>query len=163
MKFEFSLEDKTELKKPHILLASWFGCGYMNPAPGTWGSLGALPFGLLLFVFGGVYALMLGVIIVTTIGLWAAQKFDEEQDSHDSKTIVIDEVAGMWIALIPAGLNPILILIAFLAFRAFDITKPFPVCYFDKDIKGSAGVMGDDLVAGIMAMIVTAAIGWLVF
>lgn len=151
MKIRFHIPENLDRRKPHVWLASWFGCGFLSPAPGTWGSLGALPFGLLILAIGGIYGLIAGIIIVTLIGLWAADKFDKDMDGHDSKMIVIDEVAGMWIALLPAGFDPMLILVAFIGFRAFDITKPWPACYFDKSVKGAAGVMGDDLVAGVMA------------
>lgn len=159
----FSVPENIDKNKPHVLLATWFCCGFVNPAPGTWGSLGAIPFALIIYFFGGTIALLFATLIVITIGLWAAQKFDEDNENHDSKMIVIDEVAGQWVALLPAALNPLLILVAFVAFRAFDIIKPFPVNIFDRDIKGSAGVMGDDLVAGFMAFLVVAALRWLVF
>ncbi len=96
---------------------------------------------------------MAGIVIVTILGFWAAKKFDEEQNSHDSKMIVIDEVAGQWIALIPAGLDPVSIVLSFSLFRLFDILKPWPVSHFDKNVKGAAGVMGDDIVAGLLAML----------
>lgn len=156
----FSVPENIDLKSPHILLASWFGCGFISPAPGTWGSLGAIPFALIISFFGGTSALLFFTILIITIGLWAAQKFDEATGEEDSKMIVIDEVAGQWIALLPAGFNPILIILAFLAFRGFDIFKPFPVNTFDQNIKGSAGVMGDDLVAGFMAFLCVWLLGY---
>ncbi len=93
----------------------------------------------------------IAVFIIAIIGLWAADLFDKDMDGHDSKMIVIDEVAGQWIALIPAALNPYLIIVAFIAFRFFDILKLWPVSFFDKKVKGAAGVMGDDIVAGLYA------------
>ncbi len=150
----FHIPKELDKKKPFVWLASWFGCGFISPAPGTWGSLGALPFGVLIFYLGGISALFWAVIIVTLIGLWAADKFDKALDGHDSKMIVIDEVAGQWLALIPAALNPFLIILSFIAFRFFDILKPWPVSYFDKKVPGAAGVMGDDIVAGLMACVV---------
>lgn len=163
MKLKFSVPENIDKSRPHIILATWLYSGFMNPAPGTWGSLAALPFGALIFYLGGASGLLFAVIAVTTIGLWAAQKYDEDAEGHDSKMIVIDEVAGQWLAMVAAGLNPTLILLAFIFFRVFDITKPFPVYIFDQKIKGSAGVMGDDLVAGFMAFICVAAVGWLMF
>ena len=74
-------------------------------------------------------------------------------DGHDSKMIVIDEVAGQWIALLPAALNPALILIAFILFRFFDILKPWPISFIDKKVPGALGVMGDDIIAGLFAAI----------
>lgn len=151
MKLGFEIPDKLNRRKAFVWLAAWFGCGFIKPAPGTWGSLGALPFGVALLMLGGVNFLITGIIVITAIGLWSAHKFDTAMDGHDSKMIVIDEVAGQWIALIPCALNPILILIAFISFRFFDILKPYPISIIDKQVKGAAGVMGDDLVAGLFA------------
>ncbi len=147
-----------DLKKPHNLIATWFGCGLMRKAPGTWGSLGALPFGIAIYYYGGAYALEFCIIISFFIGLWAAKEFDGEHGTHDSKMIVIDEVSGQWLAMLPAlmftGYNPALLVLSFGAFRFFDILKPWPVSYFDKKVGGALGVMGDDIIAGIFAAIV---------
>ncbi|GJL84809.1 MAG: phosphatidylglycerophosphatase A [Micavibrio sp.] len=149
--------NKKDIRQPYILLATWFGFGFVPKAPGTWGSAMAIPPGLLLLMLGGVPVLLIGIVIITALGFWAAKKFDEAYGTHDSKMIVIDEVAGQWIALIPvltaSGLNPILTLLAFGLFRLFDITKPWPASHFDKKIEGPLGVMGDDIVAGIMALL----------
>ena len=140
-------------KNPAIILATWFGCGLMKPAPGTWGTLGALPFGVFMLVFGGWPALLAGVIIISAVGYWAAAKYEELSGTHDSSSIVIDEVAGMWIALLPAALNPISAALAFLLFRAFDILKPWPVGWADKKLPGALGVMADDILAGAIAAV----------
>ena len=158
MKLNYKVPKQLDQKKLYVWLASWFGCGFINPAPGTWGSLGALPFGVVIFALSGAYGLGFAAFIITTIGLWAADKFDKAMDGHDSKMIVIDEVAGQWIALIPAALNPFLIILAFILFRFFDILKPWPICFIDKKVKGAAGVMGDDIVAGFFAAIILIAI-----
>lgn len=150
---KFNIPEQLNTKKPHTWLASWFGFGFLSPAPGTWGSLGALPFGILIYALGGEIYLLCAAVIITIIGLWAADRFDKDMGGHDSKMIVIDEVAGQWIALIPAALNPFLIIIAFITFRFFDILKPWPIGYIDKHVKGAAGVMFDDVVAGIFAAI----------
>ncbi len=147
----FEIPEKLDRKHPATWIASWFGCGFMNPAPGTWGSLGALPFGIAISALTGTYGLGIAALIIIVIGIWAADKFDKAMDGHDSKMIVIDEVAGQWIALIPAALNPTLIIIAFISFRFFDILKPWPICLLDKKIKGAWGVMSDDVVAGFFA------------
>lgn len=142
-------------KHPSTWLATWFGCGLMPKAPGTWGSLGALPVGLALFHFMGFWNFMIGIILVTLIGYWAADRYDKASGSHDNKAIVIDEVAGQWIALLPVlhfvGISPLLILCAFVLFRIFDVLKPWPVSFFDKKIGGALGVMGDDVIAGLYA------------
>ncbi|PCI56335.1 MAG: phosphatidylglycerophosphatase A [Alphaproteobacteria bacterium] len=153
MKFNYKVPGQLDTKEPYVWLASWFGCGFINPAPGTWGSLGALPFGIILYMVCGAYGLAVAAFIITLVGLWSADKFDKAMDGHDSKMIVIDEVAGQWIALIPAALNPILILFAFILFRFFDILKPWPISFIDKKVPGALGVMGDDILAGLFAAI----------
>ncbi len=146
---------KLDLKQPYIWLATWFGCGFMKPAPGTWGSLGALPFGIILFGVTGLWGFILGIVLVSLIGYWASEQFEKATGTHDSKMIVIDEVAGQWIALLPVlhfmGLNFVYIVLAFGLFRFFDITKPWPASYFDKELPGALGVMGDDIIAGLFA------------
>lgn len=151
MKINFHIPKKLNRNEHFVWLASWFGCGFINPAPGTWGSLGAIPLGLAIYFFSGPYGLAVASILVSLAGLWAAAKFDKAMGGKDSKMIVIDEVAGQWIALIPAALNPVLILIAFIAFRFFDILKPWPISFFDEKVDGAVGVMGDDIVAGAFA------------
>lgn len=143
-------------KDPAIWLATWFGCGLMRPAPGTWGTLGGLPVGVLIYAAGGWMALAAAVIAVCAAGYWAAGRFEEQTGEHDSGAIVIDEVAGVWIALIPAGLSIPYVVAAFLLFRFFDILKPWPVSWADKKLPGALGVMADDIIAGIFAALMIA-------
>lgn len=149
-----------DFKKPYVWVATWFGFGLFKPAPGTWGSFAAIPFGVLLFKVFGFLGLIAGIILVTIVGVWASREFDAAMGGHDNKMIVIDEVAGQWIALIPAGvlfgMHPGAVFVAFILFRAFDILKPWPIGAIDKKVEGAWGVMGDDLVAGIMAAAVLA-------
>lgn len=153
---------KLNMRSWYVWAATWFGSGFMRPAPGTWGSLAALPFGLLIIAFGNIYILILATLFVTWLGLKASARFEADTGIHDSKMIVIDEVAGQWLALIPivlfvsleAPYFPVYIMLAFLFFRLFDITKPWPASYFDKSVDGPAGVMFDDIVAGVYAAIV---------
>lgn len=134
-----------------FLLATWFGSGYLKPAPGTWGTLAGLPFAVLTLYVFGISGLLIFIILTFAIGLWSGQIFGKASGNHDDSRIVIDEVCGMGIALIPAGLNPVLICAAFVFFRLFDIRKPFPVSYFDKRDHTIFGVMMDDVVAGVYA------------
>ncbi len=136
---------------PAVWLATWFGCGLMRPAPGTWGTLGALPFGIIMMLFGGWPVLVVGIIAVSAAGYWAAERYEKLSGRHDASEIVIDEVAGVWIALLPAALNPLSVAFAFLLFRAFDILKPWPVGWADKKLPGALGVMADDLLAGVLS------------
>ena len=141
-------------KDPAIWLATWFGCGLMRPAPGTWGTLGGLPIGVLIYAMGGWVALSIAVVLVSLVGYWAAGRFETQTGEHDNGAIVIDEVAGVWIALIPAGLSIPYVIAAFLLFRFFDILKPWPVSWADKKLPGALGVMVDDIIAGIFAALV---------
>lgn len=145
------------LKDPAILLATWFGFGFMKPAPGTWGSAAAIPVGIIVFGTGGLVALIFAIFLVTAAGVWAAERFGKVSGTHDNGMIVIDEVTGQWIALLPAlylsGPDPLWIGLSFLLFRAFDILKPWPVSWLDKRVKGGLGVMADDLAAGALAAI----------
>lgn len=144
---------KVNFKDPAIWLATWFGCGLMRPAPGTWGTIGALPFGILLFAWGGIPLLAVAIIGVCVAGYWAAGRFERQSGEHDSGAIVIDEVAGMWIALLPTALDISLVVAAFLLFRIFDILKPWPISWADKKLPGAVGVMADDIIAGIFAAV----------
>lgn len=144
---------KLDFKNPATWVATWFGCGLMRPAPGTWGTLGALPFGLILLALGGKIALLIGIIAVIPLGLWASDKFEKMTGTHDNSMIVIDEVAGLWITLLATTFTPISILLAFVLFRFFDILKPWPIRWLDRNLKGAAGVMLDDIAAGKFAAI----------
>lgn len=146
------LPPNLEFKSPQTLLATWFGCGLMRPAPGTWGSLGALPFGMIFLVLGGSTLLGLAAIILFPLGILATKAvLAGSGGDSDPQIVVVDEVVGQWIALIPAALSPVSVLLAFALFRAFDALKPWPVSYFDRKVPGAWGVMLDDVAAGILA------------
>jgi phosphatidylglycerophosphatase A len=138
---------------PSSLLATWFGAGLLPRAPGTWGSLAALPFGVALFWLSGPLGLLGATLAVFLIGLWAAHRYEQGAAIKDPGAIVIDEVAGQWLALIPAGLDPLGVLLAFVLFRVFDVAKPWPVGWADRHLKGAFGVMADDIIAGIYAAV----------
>ncbi len=142
------------------LFATWFGVGLLRPAPGTWGSLAALPCAWLVHAVFGFAGLFLATLAVAGLGLTVAQRLTTPADP-DPDTIVIDEVAGMWLALWPvslgaahAGVDPVRlwpgILTAFLAFRLFDIWKPGPVGWADR-LRSPFGLILDDLLAGVLA------------
>lgn len=139
-------------RSPQVLLATWFGCGLMRPAPGTWGSLGGLPFGIALLVLISPFFLALCAIFLFFIGIFVTKAvLTHAGEDSDPQIVVIDEVVGQWIALLPALLNPVSIVLAFILFRIFDALKPWPVSYFDRAVPGAWGVMLDDVAAGVMA------------
>lgn len=143
---------KPNLAHPGVLLATWFGAGYLPKAPGTWGSLGALPFAWLIVDRGGVLALSIAIIIVFIAGIWASKDFMARTGAHDPGAIVIDEVAGQWIVLLAVPLDPVAYFIAFVLFRLFDIFKPWPISWADRRIEGAWGVMLDDVLAGLFGL-----------
>ncbi|MEM8581680.1 MAG: phosphatidylglycerophosphatase A [Pseudomonadota bacterium] len=145
------------------LIATFFGAGLLRPAPGTWGSLAALPVFWLLHVSGGFALVLVATGLVFALGVWATHVETAGTDDHDPSEIVIDEVAGQWIALWPVSLGAqmtgasILALYpgwiaAFVFFRAFDIWKPGPVGWADRR-HDPLGVMLDDVIAGALAAI----------
>lgn len=138
--------------------------GHMRPAPGTWGSLVALPLAWLIHVLGGPWLLGIAIVAGFIKGVWATAKVTEGKEDHDPSEVVIDEVVGQWIALLPLSIGAwhtgaeITALwpgwiTAFVTFRAFDILKPGPIGWADRR-NDALGVMLDDVIAGVFAAIV---------
>jgi len=148
---------------PARMIGTVLGVGYLRPAPGTWGSLVALPCAWLLHVVGGFPLLALAIIVAFAAGWWATSKMTAGSDNHDPSEIVIDEVVGQWIALLPLsiaawrmGIDITVMwpgwIAAFALFRLFDIWKPLIVGWADR--RGDPlGVMLDDVFAGVFAAI----------
>ncbi|MGR3541111.1 MAG: phosphatidylglycerophosphatase A family protein [Hasllibacter sp.] len=146
---------------PAKAVATVGGIGLIRPAPGTWGSLAALPLGWALHAAGGPLALLAGIALAAFGGIRAIDAYQRETGGHDPSEAVIDEVAGQWIALLPVSFGAARMgaevldlwpgwIAAFLLFRLFDIWKPGPVGWADR--KGTAAsVMWDDLFAGAFA------------
>lgn len=134
--------------------------GLSPKAPGTVGSFVSLIIGLFLLEFLHVSTLFLLSLLITVIAIKQIDIYEKEIGIHDSKEIVIDELAGMWIALSICGINSENIIfmatLSFIFFRIFDIWKPSFIGKIDKKIKGGLGVMGDDILAGIAAGIASA-------
>jgi phosphatidylglycerophosphatase A len=155
------------MKELAELVGTFARIGYMKPAPGTWGSAAAIPVFWALNELGGVSLVVIATIIVCIAGLWATQEMTRGAsagtDEHDPSEIVIDEVAGQWIALLPVAIGAQMMgvesallwpgyLAGFILFRLFDIWKPGPVGWADR--RGDAlGVMLDDIIAGAMAAV----------
>lgn len=148
------------------LLCIWFGAGLLRPAPGTWASAIAVLLGVLIHRFGHFPLLAAATLAVTVAGFWAVRRFTDGLDDPDRSEIVIDEIAGQWIALcfpsagfffaqMPSHVFPWPGWVAaFLFFRLFDIWKPWLVGRADRE-GTAAGVMKDDLWAGLFAGIAT--------
>lgn len=131
------------------ILATFFFVGKSPKAPGTLGSLAALPFAWGLWQLPPLAAWSL-VLATFLVGVWASSRVVQSSGVQDNQTIVIDEVVGIFVASAAAS-QGWHFLAAFGLFRFFDILKPGPVGWADRTIKGGLGVMVDDLVAGILA------------
>ncbi|MEO9899723.1 phosphatidylglycerophosphatase A [Nisaea sp.] len=142
---------------PVRVAATFFWSGQAPFAPGTSGSLAALPFAWLFLWLGGWQLLLAAAVVVTLVGFWSAGRYAESLGYEDPGSVVIDEVAGQWIALLPAALDPVSFAIGFAAFRILDITKPFPASWADKKLTGALGIMLDDIFAGIYAALIVLA------
>jgi len=130
--------------------------GLLPKAPGTWGSIVGGIIGYIILMFLPQSTLFLLAIFVSVIAVKEINKYEEKTGIHDDKRIVIDEIAGMWIAMSLAGGSIIATIFSFIYFRILDIKKPSIIGKIDKNVKGGWGVMGDDLVAGIFAGILAA-------
>jgi len=133
------------------LLATWFGSGLLPRAPGTWGSLAALPPAALLVWLGGPWLLAAATLLIAGAGWAVSAAYVSASGREDPKEVVIDEVAGQWMPLVVLPFEPLAWLAAFLAFRLFDVAKPWPVGWADRRLKGGFGIMADDLLAGAYA------------
>lgn len=147
------------------LFITFLGSGLSPKAPGTVGSFAALIAGLLILEFFPMQTLFMLTLAISIIGIFEINKYEKKTGTHDDKSIVIDEVAGMWIALMfalstaqtmkYAYAHEIAIIGSFAAFRLFDIWKPSTIGTIDRKVKGGLGVMGDDILAGIAGGLLT--------
>ncbi|MEA3352748.1 MAG: phosphatidylglycerophosphatase A [Campylobacterota bacterium] len=133
--------------------------GLSPKAPGTVGSFISLLLGMLLLNFMPLTTLFLLSLLISVFAVKQIDIYEQETNTHDGKEIVIDELAGMWIAMGVAGVtadNWIMAGLAFIFFRIFDIVKPSVIGKIDREVKGGWGVMGDDILAGLFAGLCTA-------
>ncbi|WRD30903.1 phosphatidylglycerophosphatase A [Helicobacter pylori] len=139
--------DKFSLRACFLTL---FFSGYSKKAPGTIGSLVALLLGLPVLIFSA-NTLFLGAVFIGLIAIAQIDKEEEESKIHDSSYIVIDELVGMWLAMAVSGLSLAGVVLSFIFFRIYDITKPSLIGKIDKEVKGGLGVVADDALAGVLA------------
>jgi phosphatidylglycerophosphatase A len=137
-----------------LLLATFFYSGLSPVASGTVGSLIAAILYYLLPGLHNVIALIIAIVVCLIAGIWSSSIVERELKVQDPGIIVIDEVLGQWIALVTIGYagDPVYVLLAFLAFRFFDIVKLWPARIFER-MHGGVGIMLDDAVAGVYAWI----------
>ena len=146
-------------------IATIFGIGYLRPAPGTWGSLFALVLAILLVETFGIIGFLFALVSICVFGWWATSKYLQQIKTKDPSEVVIDELIGQWIAVLPIAMAVFYFnlesldlwpgwISSFLFFRLFDILKPSLIGWADKK-NGALGVMLDDIFAGVAAAICT--------
>ena len=146
-------------------IATIFGIGYLRPAPGTWGSLFAVVLAILLVETFGVIGFLFALVSICVFGWWATSKYLQQIKTKDPSEVVIDELIGQWIAILPIAMAVFYFnlkslelwpgwISSFLFFRLFDILKPSLIGWADKK-SGALGVMLDDIFAGVAAAICT--------
>ena len=139
------------LKNPIHFLSLGFGSGLMPKAPGTFGTLAAIPV-YLLMVNLSVLIYSLVVLVLFALGVYLCQKTTDELKVHDHSGIVFDEIVGFLITMIAVPLTWQWILAGFILFRLFDIVKPWPISWLDRKVHGGLGIMLDDVLAGMFAL-----------
>lgn len=139
------------LRSPAQMLAFGFGSGLSPVAPGTAGTVAAVPLYLLLAMLP-LPAYLLAVLLAGVAGIWICGRASRELGVHDHPGIVWDEFVGFWIAAIALPPDPVWIGVAFVLFRIYDIFKPWPISWLDREVEGGTGIMVDDVAAGLLAL-----------
>lgn len=142
-----------DLKQPVQFLALGFGSGLAPKAPGTFGTLAAIPLFLLLAMLTPLYYLS-AVIFMSVMGIYICGKAANDVGVHDHPAIVWDEFVGYFITMFMIPVSWQSVLVGFLLFRVFDILKPWPISFIDKKMSGGSGIMFDDILAGIFSLVI---------
>ncbi|MFK7815241.1 MAG: phosphatidylglycerophosphatase A [Gammaproteobacteria bacterium] len=143
---------KIVLRNPIHLLSFGFGSGLSPKAPGTMGTIVAIPIFLAICEFTlSLYLLV--VVLIFLIGCWTSGKTAKALKVHDHPGIVIDEIAGYLITMIMVPITWYWVILGFLFFRLFDIWKPWPISIIDKQVKGGFGIMLDDVLAALYSLL----------
>ena len=149
---------KQLLRSPTLMLAFGFGSGLSPKAPGTMGTLAAIPLWLLLAQLPLASYLMV-VLVSAIIGVYICGAAAKTLGVHDHGGIVWDEFVGFWIAMAALPVTWTSVILGFVLFRLFDILKPWPISWLDKKVSGGFGIMIDDVIAGLAAAGVIALLG----
>ena len=136
--------------KTALLLSSWFGAGLMPKAPGTFGTLAAVPLVMALNYIGGFYGALFLMIFIP-IAIWSSGLTQRILGQDDPSEVVIDEVAGFLLTLFLLPSSWLILFLGFVVFRFFDILKPVPIGMLEKKVPGGTGIVIDDLLAGVYA------------
>lgn len=160
-------QNKKTLKNPFFFIASLGGIGLIRFAPGTFGSI----FSWFLFIYLSHY---LNMIVLTSLmfflGIWVCENISKDLEEKDDKSIVVDELIGMWIALMPTiyfadtqDERTTIAILALVLFRFFDIVKPYPINLLDQKFKNGFGIVIDDVAAGIITLLILIPVSVLLF
>ncbi len=148
------LSAKQIMTDPVLFLAFGFGSGLAKKAPGTCGTIAAIPVYYLLAQIHSLWIYSILTIIATVVGVWLCDVAAKKLDEHDVGGIVWDEVAGYLITMWFVPYSWQAMILGFMLFRIFDILKPQPIKWIDKQVHGGLGIMLDDVLAGIFAGVV---------
>ena len=151
----------TVLTSPVHFLAFGLGSGLAPKAPGTFGTLAAVPFYWLLAMLP-LWAYGLAVVIAAIAGVWICGESSRRLGVHDHGGIVWDEFVGLWITLFAAPQGWLWLIVGFALFRLFDIWKPWPIRMADRQVSGGFGIMLDDILAGLYALASLQLLAWFV-
>lgn len=146
-------------KKPSHFIAFGFGIGAVPFAPGTFGTLLAIPFYLAFRILTPSQYLLL-LTVFTLASIWLCDKVAKEIKVHDHPGMCLDEFIGFWVTMFAAPHGSIWILIGFILFRLFDIWKPWPIRLMDEKMQGGLGIIADDIAAGIYSCIILHILYW---
>lgn len=158
------MEKKINLKNPVHFLAIGFGSGLLKPAPGTWGTLAGLMLSILLWNITQSNLFFIFLAVISFIfGCYLCQKMSNDLGVHDDGRIVWDEIVAIFLmfAILPEY-NWLTYILTFISFRIFDILKPYPIRYFDEKLESGLGIMVDDILAAIFALISLHLIYWII-
>lgn len=151
--------ERLNWRNPLHWLATGFGSGLSPFAPGTVGTLAAIPFYLLMMYLPlSVYIAV--TIVAAVAGIWICQSATKAIGQDDHGSIVWDEFVGFWITMVAAPKGLLWLLAGFLIFRVFDIIKPWPIRWLDRYVKGGLGIMVDDVLAGVFGLLVMQVLGY---
>ncbi len=147
------------LRSPTLLLAFGFGSGLSPKAPGTMGTLAAIPLWWLLAQLP-LTSYLIVVLLAAVVGITICGRAAEQMGVHDHGGIVWDEFVGFWIAMAALPITWQSVVLGFVLFRLFDILKPWPISWLDKKVSGGFGIMIDDVIAGFAAAAVIYFLGF---
>ena len=142
------------LKNPLHFLSLGFGSGLSPKAPGTMGTIAAIPVYLLLQATTALDLYLVVTFVITLLGIYLCAYTSRALKVHDHPGIVIDEIAGFLITMIAVPFSWQTILAGFILFRIFDILKPWPISWLDKNMRGGLGIMLDDVLAGAISLVI---------